>query len=67
MTEQTARTVANVVLTAAAVTAAVVVIRTPTLRRLAIGLAASALTGAIPAWVTRELEQAWIESGRRAL
>jgi hypothetical protein len=67
MTEQTARTVANVVLTAAAVTATVVIIRTPALRRLALGLAASALTGAIPAWATRELQQAWIESGRRAL
>jgi uncharacterized membrane protein YdfJ with MMPL/SSD domain len=67
MTDQTARTVANVVLTAAAATAAVIIVRTPALRRLAIGLTVSALTGAIPAWASRELQQAWTESGRRAL
>jgi hypothetical protein len=63
VTEQTARKVADVVLVAAAVGATYVILRTPALRRLAIGLAASALTGAVPAWFTREVQRAWAESG----
>jgi len=67
MTEQTARTVANVVIGAAAVGAAYIVVRTPSLRRLAIGLAVTALTRSIPAWVTREAQHAWTQSARRAI
>ncbi len=65
MTEKTATQVANVVLGAAAVGALYVIARTPRLRRFAIGLAVSALTGAVPAWLTRELQQAWTESAER--
>ena len=49
MKEETARTVANIVLAAAAVGAAVVVLRVTALRKMAVGLAATALTTQIPA------------------
>jgi hypothetical protein len=67
MTEANARKVANLVVVAAAVGVALAIVRRPPLRRLAIGLAASALTGTIPTWLTRELQTAWTASGRRAL
>lgn len=67
MTEANAQKVANVVIAAATVTAAVVIFRRPPLRRMAIGLAAAALTGTIPNWITREVQSAWMASGRRAL
>jgi hypothetical protein len=67
MTEATARKVANVALTVAVVGAAYVILKTPGLRRLAFGLAASALTGTVPAWVANEVQQAWMESGHRAV
>jgi hypothetical protein len=66
MTERTATTIANGVLVAAAVGAAYVVWRTPSLRRLALGLTVSALTGALPAWVGREVRDAWAASGQPA-
>ncbi len=65
MKEETARTVANVVLAAAAVGAAVVVLRVPALRRMALGLAATALTTQLPAWLRQEATQAWHASGQR--
>ena len=64
MTEKTATAIANGVLAAAAVGALYVVWRTPPLRRMATGLALTALTGAVPAWFGRELRDAWSESGR---
>ncbi len=64
MREETARTVANIVLAAAAVGAAVVVLRVPALRKMAIGLAATALTTQVPAWLRQEVSQAWTNSGR---
>ncbi len=64
MTEHTARTVANVVLAAAAVGAAYVVVTTPPLRRLAWRLTVVALTGTLPLWLRHEVHRAWIESGR---
>ena len=51
MTERTAKKVANVALGAAALGAAYIVVRTPPLRRMALGLAMTALTGALPAWL----------------
>jgi hypothetical protein len=59
VTEDNARTVANVVLGAAAIGAAVIILRTPTLRRLAFGLVRAAITVGIPAWVSREVREAW--------
>jgi hypothetical protein len=64
MTEQTARRIANVALSAAALGAAYYVARTPPLRRTAVRLAMTALTGAIPAWLARETQQAWMQSAR---
>ena len=64
MREDTARTVANIVLAAAAVGAAVVVLRVPALRKMAVGLAATALTTQIPAWLRQEVSEAWTNSGR---
>lgn len=62
MTEDSARKVANVILTAAAVGVGIYVIRTPPLRRLAWRLAVTALTGSLPVWFRSELERAWAES-----
>jgi hypothetical protein len=67
MTQDRAEQVANMLLAAAAVGVAVYVIKTPPLRRLAWRLAVTALTGALPAWVSREVQHAWTESGHRAL
>ena len=64
MTEETARTIANVVVGAAVLGAAVVILRTPTLRRLAFGLARTAIVTGIPAWLTREVKEAWQASER---
>lgn len=63
MREETARTIANVVVGAAVVAAAVVIVRTPTLRRLAFGLARTAIVTGIPAWLAREVKAAWQASG----
>ena len=67
MTNDRADQVANVLLAVAAVGAAVYVVKTPPLRRLAWRLAVTALTGALPAWIGREVQNAWTESGHRAL
>ena len=67
MTEDTARKVANVVLIVAATGAAYYVVKTPPLRRLAWRLGLTALTGTLPAWIGREIQQAWSESGRGTL
>ena len=56
MTEDTARTVANVVLAAAGVGAAYVVVTTPPLRRLAWRLTVVALTGTLPLWFRQEVQ-----------
>jgi len=64
--EDTARTVANVVVGAAALGVAVLILRTPTLRRLALGLARTALTVTVPAWLSHEVQSGWSESGPSA-
>ena len=63
--DDTARTLANVILGAAALGAAVVVLRTPPLRRLAFGLVRTAVTVTLPVWLSREVKQAWSDSGAR--
>ena len=63
MTEQTANRIANVVLGAAAIGAVYVVLRVPALRRMAVGLAATAAMSTAPAWLRQEVEQAWAASG----
>jgi hypothetical protein len=62
--EETARTVANIAVGAAAIGAAVVVLRVPALRRLAFGLAKTAITTGIPAWIANEVRTSWAESAR---
>ena len=65
MTEESARTIANVVVGAAAVGAAIYVAKTPPLRRVAWRVAVMALTGTLPVWFRGELQRAWAESGQR--
>jgi hypothetical protein len=62
----TARTVANVIVTGAALAAAYVVLTTPSLRRLAVRSTAVWLGGGIPAYLITETRRAWMESHRRA-
>ncbi|HTI39603.1 MAG TPA: hypothetical protein VL484_18725 [Vicinamibacterales bacterium] len=65
MTEQQARTTANVVMVAAAVSAAYAVLRTPRLRVLAWQLARSWARGPLAAWAVGEARRAWELSGHR--
>jgi len=67
MTKDRAEQVANVLLTAAAIGAAYYVVRTPPLRRLAWRLAVTAITVSLPAWVGREVQNAWSETGHREI
>ena len=63
MTEAQARRVANVILASAGVAAAVVVITTPPLRRLALKALRHWLGGAsVPAYLAGEARRAWIAS-----
>ena len=62
MTRPTAETVADVLIGAALLGAAIVVIRTPVLRRLAWGLATTAITANAPKWIGREVRDAWARS-----
>jgi hypothetical protein len=64
MTDDQARRIANVVIGAAAAGAAIYVLRTPPLRRLAWRLAVTAVTGPVAAWFMAELRTAWEESAR---
>jgi hypothetical protein len=64
VTEAQARRVANVILASAGVAAAVVVITTPPLRRLALNAIRHWLGGAsVPAYLMGEARRAWIASG----
>jgi hypothetical protein len=67
MTDRTAQRIADVTLAAAALGVVYVVARTPPLRRMVVGLAMTALTGALPAWLAREAQHAWAQSGRREI
>ena len=64
MTEERARQVANVVMAAAARGAAVVVLRSPRLRRLAWQVARQYAAGPMTAWTATTVKNAWDESGR---
>ena len=63
MTEKQARTTANVLMAAAALGAAVFVMRTPKLRRLAWQLARQYSTGPLAAWTAGTVRDAWDASG----
>jgi hypothetical protein len=66
MTSATARTTANVVLASAGVAAAVAIVATPPLRRLAMLGLRVWLGAAVPAYLLAQTRQAWVESGRHA-
>ena len=62
MTEAQARRTANVIMTAAAVGAAVVVLRSPSLRRLVWRLARNYATGPLAALAATTVRTAWDQS-----
>ena len=64
MTEATARTVANALLGAFAVGAAWLILRNPRTRRIALQAARTGLTTVLPAYLAREVQQAWVASRR---
>ena len=66
MNETKARQTANLLMAAAALGAAVIVMRNPKLRRLAWQLARQYATGPLAAWTAGTIRTAWDESERRA-
>lgn len=64
MTETQARHAANIVMAAAALGAAVFVMRTPKLRRLAWQLARQYAAGPLAAWTATTVRPAWDDSAR---
>jgi len=62
VTEKHARIAANVVMAAAALGAAVIVIRSPKLRRIAWQMARQYATGPLAAWTAGTVRDAWDES-----
>jgi uncharacterized membrane protein YedE/YeeE len=64
MTRSAARSVANVVLISAGVAAAYVVITRPPLRRLAVNGLRWWLGASIPAYLTSQVRDAWVQSAR---
>ena len=62
MTHHRAVRVANLMMGVAAAGAAYYILRTPSLRRMAWGIATTAVVSTLPAWFSRELRQAWVES-----
>ena len=65
MTDENARTAANVVLVTAAVAAAYLVLTKPPLRRLAIRAVQLWLGASVPAFLVHEAREAWVESASR--
>jgi len=59
MTQSSAEKISNIVVGAAAVGAALYVLKTPQLRRLAWQLSVAAITGTLPAWITQEIRAGW--------
>jgi hypothetical protein len=66
MTEDRARQVANVVMAAAALGAAVLVFRSPRLRRMAWQAARQYAAGPLAAWTAGTVREAWDASARPA-
>jgi hypothetical protein len=65
MTDQNARTAANVVLVSAGVAAAYLVLTKPPLRRLAVRAVQLWLGASLPAFLLTQAREAWVESGGR--
>ena len=66
MTDENARTVANVVLVSAGVAAAYVLMTKPPLRRLAFRAVRFWLGATVPVFLMNQAREAWVESGRPA-
>ncbi len=66
MRDETARTVANVIVATAGLATAYVVITTPPLRRAAVRAVRWWLGASLPVFVLMELRRAWNESDRAA-
>lgn len=64
MTQSSAEKTANLLMVAAAIGAAVYVLKTPHLRRLAWQLSLATMTGMLPAWINREIRAGWDASGQ---
>jgi hypothetical protein len=64
VTEQQARTTANVLMIGAAAGTAYVLMRDPKLRRLVWQLARTYVRGPLAVWVLAEVRRAWHESAR---
>ena len=62
MTEQQARTTANVLMAAAALGAAVIVLRNPKLRRITWQMARQYATGPLALWMAAMVQDAWEDS-----
>ena len=62
MTEDRARTVANVVLAVAGAAAAYVVLTTPPLRRVAIRAVRLWLGASVPVYLATQVREAWVQS-----
>jgi hypothetical protein len=65
MTDQNARTAANVVLVSAGVVAAYLVLTRPPLRRVAFKAVQLWLGASLPAFLLTQAREAWVESGNR--
>jgi hypothetical protein len=65
MTDQNARTAANVVLVSAGMAAAYLVLTRRPLRRLALTAVQLYLGASLPAFLLTQARQAWVESGNR--
>jgi hypothetical protein len=63
MTDENARTAANVVLVTAGVAAAYLVLSKPPLRRLAVKAVQLWLGASVPAFLMTQAREAWVESG----
>ena len=66
MTERQAETVANLVIGAAAIGAAIYVLRNPALRRVLWGAARNTLIAGVPAWLVAETRNGWAEGANRS-
>jgi hypothetical protein len=64
MTDEQARTAANVVLASAGVAAAYVVLTTPSLRRLAFRATRWWLGASVPVYLLSQVRLAWVQSAR---
>jgi hypothetical protein len=65
VTEKQARTTANLVMAAAALGAAVIILRNPKLRRMAWRMARQYATGPLAVWTAGTVREAWDDTGRR--